>query len=452
MSAAAGTRDGALLCGTVLLAAVAEFGQVWYYPATEAGGEVTRALGGGFRLALWLAASAAILRHLSRIGPHALVRVLAPFTPFLAWSAVAVPLWSVDPVAGLRVLAFWLLAAGAAVAAAAALTPRALARGVVLGLVAVVAGSLVVALVDPLSATTAYGDAAMVRGLFPHKNAFGWFCALGLIWTVGVRRLAGLPLAAVATAALAVGLAASGSRTAMATLPVVAAHAAAISGCRRLFRDGGRGALGLLVAVAVLALAAAAAWPALIEGLGRDATLTGRTDVWRHYLAVLNDRPLGGYGPGILSSDTEINRAIGAGVPGYETAGLRSPHSLYVGLACEVGLVGLGAFLAAMLWLALAGPFRRPGPWPVLAGGLAVAILFAGVTEMRDGAMPGAATLLMIAARTMGLRGQPAAEGRSARAYSATWWPRWAARRPASFAASSHQPARRASGSRPSSG
>ena len=192
-------------------------------------------------------------------------------------------------------------------------------------------------------------------------------------------------------------------------------------------------ALALAILTAGAALVAVAVAPLAVESVERYATFTGRTDVWRHYLAYLHERPLTGYGTGILSSDTELNRAIGAAVPGYEAQRLRSPHSLYIGLASESGLVGLAFFVAAHAWIAVVAPFRNLTPWSRIAGALAVAILLAGVTEMRDGFLPGTATLLLVAARAAALRdppdGQPGAATPS-RAYSTTCRPRCAATRP----------------------
>jgi O-antigen ligase len=236
------------------------------------------------------------------------------------------------------------------------------------------------------------------------QNAFGWFCALGLIWTAGTRRALGPALAIAVAATMAAGLLASGSKTAAATLPAVGAYALALAICQRAQPEGARAALALAIVGALAALAAATAAPFLIETIGREATFTGRTDVWRHYLAHLHDRPLTGYGTGILSTDTALNRAIGAAVPGHEAQGLRSPHSLYIGLASETGLVGVAFFVAAQAWIALVAPFRRLSAWSSTAGALAVAILLAGVTEMRDGLLPGAATLLLIVARTLSFR------------------------------------------------
>ncbi|HVL19677.1 MAG TPA: O-antigen ligase family protein, partial [Amaricoccus sp.] len=397
----------ALLCGLVLLAALAEFGQVWYYPQPDPGLDLTRAFGAAFRTALWVGASATIALHLLRRGPGLALRTLAPFAVFLLWAAAVVGFWSIDRMAGLRALAFWLLAAGLAVAAASELPPRRLAQAVALLFLAVVAGSLVVGLLDPGSGTTAYGDATMLRGLFPHKNAFGWFTALGLVWAVGTRRALGRPLALATAATMATGLAASGSKTAAMMLPAAALYALALRLCLGGLATGARAALGLAIAAALAGLVAALAAPVLIESLGREATLTGRTDVWRHYLAYLHDRPLTGYGTGILSSDTELNRTIGAAVPGHESQRLRSPHSLYIGLASETGLIGLAFFVAAQAWIAFVAPFRRLGPWSRTAGVLAVAILLAGVTEMRDGILPGTATLLLVVARAAAFRDRP---------------------------------------------
>ena len=184
-------------------------------------------------------------------------------------------------------------------------------------------------------------------------------------------------------------------------LPAVGAYALALgSAASAPSANGARAALALTFLAAPAALVALLAAPALIEGFGRDATLTGRTDVWRHYLAYLHDRPLTGYGTGILSTDTEINRAIGAAVPGHESQALRSPHSLYIGLASETGLIGVACFVARAGLGRLRRPVPPPRPWSRTAGALAVAILLAGITEMRDGFLPGTATLLLIAART----------------------------------------------------
>lgn len=415
----------------VLLMALVEFGQVWYYPAGVGGPDAARAFGGAWRMALWLAAAAVIALHLVERGPLAAARTLAPFVPFVAWGTVVTLLWSVDPVTGARTLVFWSLAAGLAVAAGDGVPPARLARAVALLFGAVVAASLLLAVLVPGASRTVYGGELVVRGLFPHKNQFGWFAAIGLLWTWTLRGAIGPGLVRVLLPLLATGLAVAGSGTALVVAAAAGGYLLGLRVARTLFPDGGRAALALAVAaLAAVALAAFVA-PVVLDALGRDATLTGRTGVWRHYLGAAGSRPLTGFGTGIFSSPSALNVAVGAGVPGQEAARLHSPHSLYVALFAETGLPGLAAFVLAGLHLAFVAPFAALSRWRDLAGALAFAILLAGLAETRDGTVPGIATVALVTARAAALR-REASGGGSVPAWnsSVAWewsrqsWPR----------------------------
>lgn len=387
----------------VLLMALAEFGQAWYYPGGPGGVAVTRSFGGAFRMTLWLAASATIGAFLLRHGPRPLAATLAPFAPFLAWGAVVVVLWSVDRVAGIRALVFWTLGCGAAAVAGASLPERTLARSVALLFAGVAAASLLLAVLDPLGAHTVYGDQMLVRGFFPHKNQLGWYCAIGLVWTVALVGPIGMPLAAVVALPLVAGLVAADSTTSNLIAVAGVGYLAALRLALSLFRDGGRAALAMGLALAVVAAAVTLLAPALVAQLGRDTTLTGRTEVWQHYAGAIAERGLTGYGTAVFSAETDLNRAIGGSVPGLERENLHSPHNVYLGLLGEVGVVGLATFLFAQLWLALVQPFRAPSRWLRLSAALAFAVLFAGLAEMRDAYAPGVATIALVAARARGL-------------------------------------------------
>lgn len=387
----------------VLLMALVEFGQVWFYPGGEGGVEATRAFGGAFRMTLWLAAASAIALYLARRGPGPMARALAPFAAFVSWGALAVPLFSVDPVTGARALVFWSLAVGLAVAAGDAVSPARLARAVALLFGAVVAASLLLAVVLPDAAHTVYGDELMVRGLFPHKNQFGWYAAIGLLWTWTLRAEVGPMRVRLVLVVLATGLVVAGSGTAFVVLAAAGGYLLGLRAAQALFPDGGRAALALIAATLVAGLAAVVLAPALLDALGRDPTLTGRTDVWRHYLATVEARTLTGYGTGVFSMPSALNVAVGGTVPGQEQAALHSPHSLYIGILGETGVVGLAAFLLAGLHLAFVAPFRARSSWLRLSGALAFAILVAGLAETRDGYAPGVATVALVAARAAAL-------------------------------------------------
>lgn len=391
----------------VLLMALVEFGQVWFYPGAEGGegGEgMTRAFGGAFRMTLWLAAVAVILLHLARRGALPMVRALAPFAVFAAWGALVALGFSVDRVTSLRTLVFWSLAAGVAVAAGDAVPAARLARAVALLLGAVVAGSLLLALLLPDAAHTLYGAELMVRGLFPHKNQFGWYAALGLLWTWTLRADIPPGLVRLLLPVFGAGLFVAGSTTAVVVAASAAGYLLGLRLFQALFPDAARAVLALATATLAAALLATVVAPVLLDALGRDPTLTGRTDVWRHYRATIAERTLTGYGPGLFSTRSALNLEVGGTVPGYEREALHSPHSVYLGLVGEVGWPGLAAFVVALLHVAFVAPFRAVSPWLRLSGGLACAILVAGIAEMRDGYAPGVATVALLAARAAALR------------------------------------------------
>ncbi|NJM70251.1 MAG: O-antigen ligase family protein [Scytonema sp. RU_4_4] len=85
-------------------------------------------------------------------------------------------------------------------------------------------------------------------------------------------------------------------------------------------------------------------WVEILTGLGRDATLTGRTPLWGAALARFMERPLLGYGYGAFWAPQspyalEAGQAIGSGwIPPHGHNGL-------LDLALDVGLIGLSLFL-----------------------------------------------------------------------------------------------------------
>jgi exopolysaccharide production protein ExoQ len=268
----------------------------------------------------------------------------------------------------------------------------------------VAAASLLLAVLHPEAAHTYYGDEAVVRGLFPHKNQLGWYCAVGLLWCGALGGSIGRGLLAATVPVLLAGLLIADSTTALAMAVAAGGFLVALRLSARLLRDGARASLALAVATMAAAAAAALLAPALLEQLGRDTTLTGRTDVWRHYLAYVQDRSLTGLGTGIFSTGSEMNLAVGGSVPGYERESLHSPHSVYIGIAGETGVLGVLFFVFAQLHLAFVVPFRGASCWLRLSGALGFAILLAGFAETRDGYAPGVATVALLAARAAGLR------------------------------------------------
>ena len=233
--------------------------------------------------------------------------------------------------------------------------------------VSVVAVAMAVALPG-----TALAD-GLLRGPTPHENQLGFIAAVGLLTAVvctverRVSRLTGVAVGSLA----AVCLLWSGSRTGLLiTVVTVASFAVmrALGGLPRrwqaplLMLTLLGGGLGVLVAVLNRAFVA--------EALGRDVTLTGRTEIWQVVWTLANERPLTGWG---LGSVWRASSPVGATVERAISYFPSHAHNGYLDTFLQTGAVG-----AVLLVLALLGALAR-GTRQLLLGGsafpLATAVL-----------------------------------------------------------------------------
>ena len=83
---------------------------------------------------------------------------------------------------------------------------------------------------------------------------------------------------------------------------------------------------------------------AVAAGVGKDATMTGRTDLWAVALEMIAQRPVLGYGYGAFW------RPGGPEVSFWSAVGWKTPHSHngFVDLTLDLGLLGLVVLLAAL--------------------------------------------------------------------------------------------------------
>jgi exopolysaccharide production protein ExoQ len=194
---------------------------------------------------------------------------------------------------------------------------------------------------------SAYGGAW--RGLSTYKNTFGEYMAVAvlLLALVRFRRFSWLRYVFLLIAAGLLFLSHS------ATAVVCGALTLAAVPLWRLMRGKQRLLIGVLVAITFLSgIYWLLAFPETIfQVLGRDATLTGRTDLWSKLLSVIADRPVLGYGYAAFwtGSNAEVlNVWIGAGrlVPIADNG--------YIDLCLSLGGAGLALFLAVFT-----GAFRK---------------------------------------------------------------------------------------------
>jgi O-antigen ligase len=194
---------------------------------------------------------------------------------------------------------------------------------------------------------SAYGGAW--RGLSAYKNTFGEHMAVAvlLLALVRFRRFPWLRYVFLLIAACLLFLSHSATAVVCGVLTLAAVP------LWRLMRGKQRLLIGVLVAITfLLGIYWLLAFPETIfQVLGRDTTLTGRTDLWSKLLPVIANRPVLGYGYAAFwtGSNAEVlNVWIGAGrlVPIADNG--------YVDLCLSLGAAGLVLFL----WV-FTGAFRK---------------------------------------------------------------------------------------------
>ncbi|MGX6647766.1 O-antigen ligase family protein [Maricaulaceae bacterium MS644] len=194
------------------------------------------------------------------------------------------------------------------------------------------------------------------RGLWWEKNTLGavmaWgglaFCAAAAAAKSATERRAWLGF--VVLALLLVLL--STSKTALLASMIAVGGPAGIALARRGFGFAASAIFVLLLGVAALIGVLLVGPGVILEALGRDATLTGRTEIWVVLTDQIGDRPLTGYGYGAFW-------AVEDG-PAYwvrqETAWLvPTAHNAWLETALAIGVPGAAfAFLVVLSGLAIA--------------------------------------------------------------------------------------------------
>ncbi|MGB3338812.1 MAG: O-antigen ligase family protein [Devosia sp.] len=270
-------------------------------------------------------------------------------------------------------------------------------------------------------------------GVFGSKNAFAAHIAVFALTAVAVAadgkshwalRILGA-VGAVSSAPLLILAQSAGASLMVApciAIVLLSILSARLSGMQRLFLIA-----MLLVVSAALALVVIATGDALLagilEGSGKDATLTGRTDLWATGLSYITERPLHGLG---YRSFWVIGFApaeeLWAMFDVPSGAGFNF-HNTYISNAVEIGLIGLGLQIAIMYGGALvmaAYTFARPNAPNALLLALQTLMILRSFIEVEVffefsiRSIMGVATLIYAATGLIALR-RPSAAARRPR-------------------------------------
>lgn len=386
----------------LLVMCIVQFFSAWIYPAYSFGMAVVsgKTYAVPFQYCLWVLILVVVVQMVRRQGIASFGAVLGPFLPLLLIGFAAAA-FGIDPIGGLRSLMLWCIMAIGAVAIADGLPPERLLRALLATLTVLLLLSIIWSVAVPSYGVMGGSEGRMWRGLFVGKNAFGWVAALALVVAAGAyqpdyRRL---PLFAVLLAVIC--LLGSDSKGAL-----VAAVVAVMYGywVPRLMRrvTPGFGIALIIGGVVCLVILMALALPILLDLLGRDITLTGRTSIWKMYFLSMTQTPWLGQGPGAYTAPSALTSILAYRL--NELGVITTPHSIYLGVLGDAGLFGLVAFLGLMLYMSLIAPARHRGALWMLSGTIGVLMMVDGLVETHEIFSPGPGWFLLILLRAAAMR------------------------------------------------
>ncbi len=290
------------------------------------------------------------------------------FALLLALWVVASVAWSIDPMLTLRRGVEFALAGGFGLYLAVRYSAQKQLRIFWVALVLLAAASVAVALALPaMGLDRSAGHLHDWKGVFTQKNACGRMMVIATAVVLAMRRRGALAAASAALFLLVLGM--SGSRGAWALEAVLVAGSALFALLRGAERRTRAAVLLAAVAAGTASLAALYVERArLMEALGRNATLSGRTEIWQAVWPFVMQRPWMGWGyaafwRGWTGPSFDVSAAVHFLV--------MHAHNGYLDLWLQTGFVGLVLFALAYgrAWLC-AGQWLARGQmedllWPV---------------------------------------------------------------------------------------
>ena len=228
----------------------------------------------------------------------------------------------------------------------------------------------------------AYGGAGDFRGVFSQKNPLGEAMSMGALaslhglWAGKRRRLFNL-----STLVLTIFLTIkSQSATSLLTIFICGSLGIAI----RLLQKGGAARAFAMTATMIMIpviLIAAFSWDSMLEMLGKDPTLTGRTDIWGYVITDIYQRPLLGWGyQAFWSTDNpaaiDIADALRWFVP--------QAHNGILEILLSVGLIGAVWFIylwGRTVWLSLKCMRTSESALAITGFSICAGVVLQGISE-----------------------------------------------------------------------
>ncbi len=220
----------------------------------------------------------------------------------------------------------------------------ALVPGIVIAGIAVLCLSLYWAARYPeLGLSQGYWQSGALQGIFPHKNSFGLFMLIAYsgqmqrVWSTASRKIPNAFLSVIFASAV------FASRSANCIIILVLVTVLAVIGLIR-FKSKNL-VIALLAISAMLILYQGSAFSPIFQSLGRDESLTGRTEIWNATFDVFSKSPILGWGwGGVWNDASPIAELIRASV-GFPVT---EAHNAILDSMVQIGLVGSSLILVTL--------------------------------------------------------------------------------------------------------
>ncbi len=366
-----------------------QFTGAWLFPPASISAfdnlVATKVGGTPYQLSMWGLIVLAFIVHCRTHGFGKIGSALMLFAPFWVVGLLA-GAFGVDPVKSLRSLTMFALSMAGAALIGIELAPKRAIQTLCWTLFGIMLASTLLALIVPSIGTQIYGFTTVWRGAFTNKNQLGWIAALTILIAVAMMRGGAMRLSGITALLALVCLLASGSKGALVAALVTMAYVYVVSKLARHVTTGfGMGVLGFILFVA--AIFGFLVLPYALEALGRDMTLTGRTDVWRIYFNAMTATPWLGEGPAAYTTISTLTTPLASQL---ESLGaIVTPHNTYLGVFGDTGLFGLVCFLFPMMYLTAMVPLSRPGLLSTLCASVGFLMLAHGTVETHEVLAPG---------------------------------------------------------------
>ena len=365
----------------ILFMAIIIFSGAWYYPFegfTTSIEEPDAPLAVPFRYLFWGVVVFMSGIHFNRFGYAPYFVALAPFLPLIIVALFAT-LLGIFPLFSLKTVVFMLCMITAGIILPLEARPKFLFTSTfyILGLLLIL--SVAFCILVPSIAIQGTDGRTSWRGLFVFKQAYGWVSAITFVLGYGLRshilKSALIPILIVA----AISMVFSDNKGAAITAVVACGYCFLVEKLNSTGLEFGQKLFTAIFAIVLFVFAAVFAVEPLLELLGRDATLTGRTVIWSRFYSLVLPYWAIGAGPSSFTTPTELTVGIAADF--IEFGAITQPHNTYIAVFGETGILGFISYVGLLVYLIFIRPFYSASIYAVVCSALGVLVAIDSFVE-----------------------------------------------------------------------